>query len=174
MCCTLPDSSGGGLTAPGEPACCPKGGNTVGRLCCSDSMAPLPLRWGTVSGVGCCVGEGTRRARRAYHRKVSAVEPPPGVSGLTSTLTQATFSWLVYKEEDEGRRSEQSYGGAIVKSVRLSGQVQCGLSWEQHLTTHNTPRGWKYAALSLQESASELSIHVKLWTFLIKARYCGY
>lgn len=40
------------------------------------------------------------------------MEPPPGVSGLTSTLTQATFSWLFHKDEEDGRQSEQIHGGA--------------------------------------------------------------
>lgn len=36
---------------------------------------------------------GSGRAR-LHQRKVSELEPPSGDSELTSTLTQATFSWL--------------------------------------------------------------------------------
>lgn len=106
MCCTLQDSSGVGLAALWELACCPEEGNTAGRLCCSSPMPPFAAKMVPVSGVKCCAGgEGGRSVGRAslYHRKVSAVEPPPGASRLTSTLTQATFSWLSYRDEEKRR-----------------------------------------------------------------------
>lgn len=49
-----------------------------------------PLKWRPPQGKVVC---GTTWPH-LYHRKVSMEELPPGVSGLTSTLTQATFSWL--------------------------------------------------------------------------------
>lgn len=78
--------------------------------------APFATKMVPVGGPKCCAGGGIRRVRRAslYHRKVSTVEPPPGVSGLTSTLMQATFSWLFYRKKEDKSESEQVqiYGGA--------------------------------------------------------------
>lgn len=48
-----------------------------------------------------CCQEGSEGAR-LHQRKVSEVETPSGDSELTSTLTQATFSWL-----REGRGGEE-------------------------------------------------------------------
>lgn len=55
----------------------------------------------------------TRRkaGRTLLHRKVSVVDPPPGESGLMSTLTQATFSWLSHT------RGEQRHQG-LCQSIR--------------------------------------------------------
>lgn len=79
--------------------------------------APFATKMVPVSGVKSCEGGRYQEGRRAslYHRKVSAVETPPGVSGLTSTLTQATFSWLLHRNEEDTRQDEllcKSYGGA--------------------------------------------------------------
>lgn len=54
-----------------------------------------------------CCQEGSQGAR-LHQRKVSEVEPPSGDSELTSTLTQATFSWLREGRGGEGRRETES------------------------------------------------------------------
>lgn len=71
--------------------------------------APFATKMVPVGGPECCAGGRVRRVRSAslYHRKVSTVELPPGVSGLTSTLTQATFSWLFYRKKEDKGESEQ-------------------------------------------------------------------
>lgn len=75
--------------------------------------------------VGCvqrkCCQEGSQGAR-LYQRKVSEVEPPSGDSGLTSTLTQATFSWL-----REGRGVEGGGEGGrqkVSRWVKINGGSQ--------------------------------------------------
>lgn len=47
------------------------------------------------------------RRRRPAQRKVSAVELPPDVSGLTSTLTQLSFSWLGGESRDRSSAAGQ-------------------------------------------------------------------
>lgn len=83
--------------APEEGASC----------CCSSSTTKMVL---VSVGEVLCLGEGYRDGRRAsvHHRKVSVEEPPPGVSGLTSTLTQATFSWLLCTHEEDENDNEMS------------------------------------------------------------------
>lgn len=137
-------------------------GSCAGRLCCSSSMLPFPLKWcPSASGVKCCVGEGNRkegkeppRALPLYHRKVSAVEPLPGVSGLTSTLTQATFSWLLYKGGDTEwgecfckfmvvLRAESNCKCEILLGWEVIDSAQLPVRLEQDFTTYRTPCWWQ-------------------------------
>lgn len=69
-------------------------GTSADRSCCSSSACPTKMV--PIGAVKCSEGEGVveRSWAAIYYRKVSVVESLPGVSGLTSTLTQATFSWL--------------------------------------------------------------------------------
>lgn len=102
--------------------------------------------------------EGTRGL--LHHRKVSAVEPAPGVSGLRSTLTQATFSWLLHRERGWGGDGEEMSvwtnswrrkgWRAAARCEIVSGRKvmvlnsQCLRTWFKHLS-----RGLlKYAALN--------------------------
>lgn len=88
-----------------ELVCCPEEGGT--RLQAgSGAMPPLPTKMVPARGVKCCVGQSSGREGLLHHKKVSAVELPPGVSGLTSTLTQATFSWLFQTERGDRRRKD--------------------------------------------------------------------
>lgn len=71
-------------------------------------MPLFATKMGTASGVKCSVGKGRQESKVGGHyRKVSAVEPSPGDSGLTSTLTQATFSWLLHTDKAERGQSER-------------------------------------------------------------------
>lgn len=61
-----------------------------------------------LSGVRGGVVWGTRREGLLYHKKVSVEEHSPVFSGLMSTLTQATFSRLLHREETETDGREMS------------------------------------------------------------------
>lgn len=79
-----------------EVACGPGGRSSAGGLCFSSCVLLLPLGWcpsrWRVEWDKELSGGKEDEAPPFHHRKVSVVELPPGVSGLTSTLTHATFS----------------------------------------------------------------------------------
>ncbi len=100
ICCTLPDRVEKDSQAWGSlPAALMQ--EHCRQVVLLQFYAPLATKMEPVSRVKCCVGEGIRRKAGAflYHKKVSAVELSPCVSGLTSTLTQATFSWLFHRDK---------------------------------------------------------------------------
>lgn len=85
-----------GLASLRELICCPEG--ALQRGCAAPvQCVPFPSKIASISVVKVLWRRrywGEKEVCTIYYRNVSVVESLPGVSGLTSTLTQATFSWL--------------------------------------------------------------------------------